>query len=103
MTVSTNVLQDAVLIPNIGLEFNLYNNWTLAVNGMWAWWTNQNIHWYWRIYGGEVAVKKYLGRRALKRSMTGHHVGIYGQALSYDFEVGHFGRMCPDLSYGGGR
>ncbi len=102
MTVSTNVLQDAVLIPNIGLEFNLYNNWTLAVNGMWAWWTNENIHWYWRIYGGEVAVKKYLGKRALKRSMTGHHVGIYGQALSYDFEVGHFGRMSPKLSYGGG-
>ena len=34
--------------------------------------------------------------------MTGHHVGLYAQALSYDFEAGHFGRMAPDLSYGGG-
>lgn len=102
MSVSTNILYDAVMVPNVGLEFNIYDNWTLSVNGMWAWWTKQDISWFWRIYGGEVAVKKYFGRRALKRSMTGHHLGLYGQALSYDFEVGHFGRMAPDLTYGGG-
>lgn len=102
VSVSTNLLCDAVLIPNLGLEFNIYDNWTLSVNGMWAWWTKQDISWFWRIYGGEVAVKKYFGRRSLNRSMTGHHLGVYGQVLSYDFEVGHFGRMSPDLSHGAG-
>lgn len=102
MAVSTNVLYDAVLVPNLGLEFNIYNNWTLSVNGMWAWWTVPDIHWYWRVYGGEVAVKKYFGKQSVLRSMTGHHVGLYGQALSYDLSAGSFGRMSPDLSIGGG-
>lgn len=102
VAISTNALYDALLVPNMGLEFNFYNNWTLHVNGMWAWWTMQDIHWYWRVYGGEASVKKYFGRQSRNRSMTGHHVGLYAQALSYDFEAGHFGRMAPDLSYGGG-
>lgn len=102
MAISTNTLYDAILVPNLGLEFNLSNNWTLAVDGMWAWWTVPDINWYWRVYGGEVSVNKYFGKKALKRSLTGHHVGLYGQVLSYDLEVGHFGRMAPDLSYGGG-
>ena len=102
VAVSTNVLYDAALVPNIGLEFNIYNNWTLAVNGMFAWWTLPNAHLYWRVYGGDVSVKKYFGKQSLVRSMTGHHLGVYGQALSYDFSVGHFGRMSPKLSYGGG-
>ena len=102
MSVSTNVLYDAALVPNIGLEFNIYDNWALSVNGMWAWWTAQDVHWFWRIYGGEATVKKYFGRASEKRSMTGHHAGIYGQVLSYDLEVGNFGRMSPKLSYGAG-
>ena len=102
VSVSTNLLYDAVLVPNVGLEFNIWDNWTLSLNGMWAWWTKQDINWYWRVYGGEASVKKYFGRRSKNRSMTGHHVGLYGQALTYDFSVGHFGRMAPNLSIGGG-
>jgi hypothetical protein len=34
MAVSTNTLYDAALVPNLGLEFNLYDNLTLSVNGM---------------------------------------------------------------------
>lgn len=102
LSVSTNALYDAILVPNVGVELNLYNNFTLSVNGMWAWWTQQKVHWYWRVYGGEVALKKYLGKKADVRSMTGHHIGVYGQAMSFDFEAGHFGTMSPKLSYGGG-
>lgn len=102
MSVSTNVLYDAALVPNLGLEFNIYDNWTLSFNGMWAWWTVQDVNWYWRIYGGDVTVRKYFGKKAEKRSMTGHHAGVYGQVLSYDLEVGNLGRLAPDLSYGGG-
>lgn len=102
VSVSTNLLYDAVLVPNVGLEFNIWDNWTLSLNGMWAWWTAEKVSWFWRVYGGEVAVRKYFGRRAAVRSMTGHHAGLYGQALSYDLEAGHFGRMSPNLTVGGG-
>ena len=102
VAVSTNVLYDAVLVPNLGLEFNIYDNWTLSVNGMWSWWTVPTADWYWRVYGGEATVKKYFGKASEVRSMTGHHAGIYGQVISYDLSVGHFGRMSPKLSIGGG-
>ena len=102
MSISTNGLYDAAFIPNIGLEFNIYDNWTIAVNGMNAWWDVQRYHFYWRVQGGDITVKKYFGKQSENRSLTGHHVGVYAQALSYDLEAGYFGRMVPDLSYGGG-
>lgn len=102
MSVSTNALYDAAFVPNLGLEFNIYDNWTLAINGMGAWWTFEKKHIYWRVYGGDVTIKKYFGKKSEYRSLTGHHLGVYGQALSYDLEVGYFGRMVPDLSFGGG-
>ena len=102
MSVSTNTLYDAAFVPNIGLEINIYDTWTLSVNGMFAWWTMEQRHLYWRVYGGDVTVRKYFGRQSENRSLTGHHLGAYGQALSYDLEVGYFGRMVPELSYGGG-
>ena len=102
ISISTNALYDAALVPNIGLEFNIYNNWTLHLNGMWAWWTAQDVNWFWRIYGGEAGVRKYFGRQSERRNFTGHHAGLYGQTLTYDLEAGNFGRMSPKLSYGGG-
>ena len=103
VAISTNALYDAFLIPNLGLEVRLHDNWTIAANGMWAWWTFETRHVYWRIYGGDLAVRRYFGKQAKKvRSMTGHHTGLYGQVLSYDFQLGDFGRMSPTLSYGAG-
>ena len=37
------------------------------------------------------AGRKYFGRRAQTKPLTGHHLGIYGQAFTYDFETGHKG------------
>ena len=44
-------------------------------------------------YGGDVAVRKWLGRQAKEKPLTGHHLGLYGQVLTYDFETGHRGYM----------
>ena len=103
VAISTNALYDAFLIPNLGLEVKVHDNWTIAANGMWAWWTFETRHVYWRIYGGDLAVRRYFGKQSKKnRSMTGHHTGLYGQVLSYDFQLGNFGRMSPTLSYAAG-
>lgn len=58
---------------------------------MYAWWNSNKRHNYWRIYGGELDIRKYFGRRAQTKPLTGHHLGIYGQAFTYDFETGHKG------------
>lgn len=93
MALKTNMLYDAALVPNIGIEFYLGRQWSIAGNWMYAWWDNNRKHNYWRIYGGELELRRYFGRRAAEKPLTGHHVGLYGQALTYDFELGGRGYM----------
>lgn len=87
----TNLLYDAALVPNVGLEFYLGKNFSVAANWHYAWWNSKS--WFWRTYGGELAVRKWLGSAARERALTGHHVGVYAQILAYDFMVGQRGYM----------
>lgn len=93
MAVKTNMLYDALLVPNIGVEFYLGRNWSLAGNWMYAWWKNDRKHHYWRTYGGDVAIRKWFGNKADEKPLTGHHLGVYGQLFTYDFERGGKGYM----------
>ena len=91
MAVKTNMLYDALLVPNIGVEFYLGKNWSIAGDWMYAWWKKDRIQWYWRTYGGGLTVRKWFGKKADEKPLTGHHLGIYGQALTYDIEMGNRG------------
>jgi hypothetical protein len=93
MDVQTNLLYDALLIPNIGVEFYLGKRWSVVADWMYGWWKNDHRHRYWRAYGGGVAVRKWFGRAAKEKPLTGHHMGIYGQIFTYDFETGGRGYM----------
>lgn len=93
MAVKTNMLYDVMLIPNLYAEFYLGKGWSLAAGWMHGWWNSDRRHYYWRLYGGELNLRKYFGRAAAKKPLTGHHVGIYGQAVTYDFELGGKGVM----------
>lgn len=93
MDIRTNMLYDIVAVPNIGVEFYLGKNWTIAANYMHAWWSNDRRHRYWRIYGGELNVRRWFGSAALDKPLTGHHLGMYVQALTYDFEWGGTAHM----------
>ncbi|MCD8270541.1 MAG: DUF3575 domain-containing protein [Parabacteroides sp.] len=99
MALKTNMLYDAALVPNIGVEFHPGKGWTLGGNGMYAWWDNDRKHDYWRIYGGELDVRKYFGRRAKEKPLTGHHLGLYGGVVTYDFELGGWGYLGDKWSY----
>lgn len=87
----TNLLYDALFVPNIGIETNVGGGWTLGASGMLAWWSKDASHKYWRIYGGELDVNKYFGAKAKEKPLQGHHVSLYGQFLSYDIERGGTG------------
>lgn len=93
MALKTNLLYDAALIPNLGAEFYLSRGWSVGAGWMYAWWNSDRKHNYWRIYGGELDIRKYFGRRAGEKPLTGHHLGLYGQMLTYDFELGGKGYM----------
>lgn len=97
----TNLLYDAMLVPNLGLEFHLGKRFSLEASYCHAWWDKQSEHKYWRIYGGELGLRRYFGGKSDWSPLSGHHVGIYGQCYTYDFELGKRGQLS-DMTYGVG-
>lgn len=102
MGIKTNLLYDVLLTPNLGLEFHLGRRWSLGMNGMFAWWNYEPWHWYHRIYGGDVEIRRWMGPKSRLAPLQGWHIGIYGHALSYDFSFRDKGLMGDRLSYAGG-
>ncbi len=110
MAIRTNLLEDVLLVPNIGAEFYLGKRWSIGANWKYAWWHSDRKHNYWRIYGGDINVRKYFGRKAEEKPLQGHHIGLYGQVVTYDFELGGKGIMggvpggtiFDKFNYGGG-
>ena len=100
--IRSNLLTDIALIPNIGVTIPLGSRWAADISWSYAWWSNDNRHRYWRTYGGNIEARVYLGNRDGKNRLEGHHLGIYGQMLTYDFEFGGKGYMAPKWSAGGG-
>lgn len=101
MGMKTNMLYDVAMTPNIGVEFNLGKGWSIGANWAYAWWKNDPKAFYWRVYGGELDVRRYFGKKSRERAISGHHIGLYGQMMTYDFDLGKTG-IISDLSYGGG-
>ncbi len=93
MAVQTNLLENLFLVPNIGMEFYLGKGITIGGNWKYAWWHSDRKHNYWRVYGGDVNIRKYFGGKAKEKPLQGHHIGVYAQALTYDFELGGKGIM----------
>lgn len=93
MGLKTNMLYDALAVPNLGAEFYLGKNWSIAGNWMYAWWSKDSKHRYWRIYGGDIALRKWFGTAAERKPLTGHHLGVYAGIVTYDFEFGGKGYM----------
>ena len=88
LALKSNLLYDALLIPNLSLEASIGSGWTLGAGGMLAWWSKNAKHRYWRIYGGDLEIRKYFGTLSKSKPLQGHHLGIYGDFLTYDFEFG---------------
>lgn len=88
MALKTNMLYDLLAVPNVDMEFYLTRNVSIGAHWMYSWWSNDSRHRYWRTYGGDLTVRYWFGRAAHEKPLTGHHVGIYGGALTFDFEWG---------------
>lgn len=109
LAVKTNMLYDAALIPNLGLELEFARNYSASVNWMYAWWSKNASHRFWRVYGGDIEFRYWWHtppRGKYCNQFTGHHVGLYGQMLTYDVEFGNRGYQggrwscAAGLSYG---
>lgn len=102
VALKTNLLYDAVLVPNLSVEVNCYNNLTVYLDMMYAGWSFPNRHIYWDLYGLQLGARKYFGKISRERAFSGHHVGVYSQALAYDMQAGNLGQQTPGLNMGVG-
>ena len=94
MALKTNMLYDLAAVPNVGIEFYLGKNWSIGANWEYAWWNTNSRHRYWRVYGGELNLRRWFGKAAAEKPLTGHHLGISAQLFTYDFEWGGRGYMA---------
>ena len=99
----TNLLYDAALLPNLGLEYGVSPKVSVVLNAGGNWIKNDHKHWYWRVLTADVEGRYWLGKRPCYMGFQhkGHHVGIYGAVYRYDIELGGKGQM-GDFAYGGG-
>ncbi len=84
MAVKTNLLSDLALIPQIGAEVMLNDDWSIAANYHGAWWRPMGRYYY--NYGGSVEVRRYWDPNNKYNTMSGHHFGAFAQILTYDVE-----------------
>ena len=102
VAVRTNLLYAAGLLPNLGVEVPLRRGWSVGAEWICAWWGGRAHDRYWRTYGGDIGVRKYFGSRASEQMLAGHHLGLYGQMVTYDFELGGRGYLNDRWSWGAG-
>ncbi len=93
LALKTNMLFDAALVPNIGVEFYPCEHLSVYGEWMYAWWDSDRHHRFWQIYGGDIGVRWWFGKKANAHSFAGHHLGIYAGACIFDFELGDKGYM----------
>ena len=102
MAIKSNMLFDAAMTPNAGIEFYLGAGFSLSANWQYAWWKRDKSAFYWRTYGGDVEARYWFGKAAKAKPLTGHHVGLYCQLFTYDFEFGGKGLLAPKWSWAAG-
>lgn len=102
ISAQTNLLYLLAAVPNVGVEFYLGKNWSVDTNWHYSWWKSDAKSWYWRTYGGDLAIRKWFGKRAKQKPLTGHHAGVYGQMLTYDVEIGGRGYLADRWSWAAG-
>lgn len=93
VAVRTNMLYDALAVPNVGVEIYMPHDWSLAGSLDYAWWTKHSQHRSWRFMGVELDLRRWLGGHQLRTPYTGHHVGLYTQLYTYDFALGRHGYL----------
>ena len=107
LAIKTNLLYDALITPNIGVEAYIGKGITVGASWTAAWWKADPESWYHRIKGGDIQATKWLGNRPFSaedevKPFQGWHAGIYAQMLQYDFSWGKKGSIATRWSWGAG-
>ncbi|MDR0834009.1 MAG: DUF3575 domain-containing protein [Candidatus Symbiothrix sp.] len=90
LALSSNLLYDAVLLPNVSLEVGISDRWSVLVQGLWNWWetseTKQGTDFSSYRFRGVWAEGRYWFNPHNK-PLSGWHLGVYGARFDYDFRL----------------
>ena len=93
----TNLLHDAVLCPNIGLEVQFGNGLAWQLDYGEAWWNSFETNKFYSVIYFQTEIRKYFGKWSYVGPYRGHHVGVYLQMGAFDLENGGKGYISPEL------
>ena len=100
MLVRSNLVYDAALVPNIGLELPIYKGLTFCGDWNYAWWFSFPKNKFYQTYGGYAGLRYHFGREAGRNPLLGHFAGLSAIALTYDFELQERGYQYDDWNFG---
>ena len=87
----TNGLYWLAAAPNIGMEIQTDWGISLSLDYIGAWWNKRPSDRFYSFYGFQSELRYYPDAIYNYAPYRGHHFGIYGQLLTYDFEFGGTG------------
>lgn len=87
LALKTNLFYDAMLLPNLSLEWYMDKKWSLLVEGNWSWWTFgapvQN-QWHHRIQSAGIELRYWFES---PHPLHGHALGVYSMIGNYDIRL----------------
>ena len=102
VAIKSNLLHDAILTPDLGIEVEIAGKFSLSAEGVWVWWGKDSSRRVWRVAGGWGEMRYWMGRKSRQRALTGHHLGVYGSIHKYDFALSSTGCQSVGMTYGYG-
>ncbi len=87
LAVKTNLLFDALLMPNIEVEVPIGKEWSIAAEWVFPWWVTADNGNALQLLGGTLEGRYWLGDRTDKAVMTGWFVGAHISGGYYDFQL----------------
>jgi hypothetical protein len=97
VSLRTNALYWLALSPNIGVELQTDIGLALQLDYVGAWWNSDARQHYFSNYGFQTEVRYYLDSARQHFPYARHHVGLYLQLATYDFEFGGTGYQSAEL------
>lgn len=108
LALKTNLLFDAVLMPNVEIEVPIGRRWSVSGEYIFPWWLFDNHKYCLQILSGGLEGRYWLGGGGgggRREALTGHFVGMYAGGGKYDLqwkETGYQGEffIATGASYG---
>lgn len=87
LAVRTNLLHDAAVIPTLGVEASFARDWSAGIDGSYIWIQDHRRDRHWRVEGGDVFLRRWIGKSHDASRFAGQHIGVYAQMYTFQIQL----------------